>query len=155
MFGFQKFSGDAAKKLLILKNGDHLIGLFQDMFEKNILNFNRGWDNNGQKLASFTDVRALQRQLKSKGVTLLTDPDGNPTPSRPACLTQAKPPRANCYNLANGRFHVGSPIRIGCCPTPAPFRPGPRHPLAYRFMLFGTARHRRGNPSLASPLLLG
>ena len=92
-FGFRAFAGDAAQNWLILKNGDHVIGLFQGMFEKNILTFNPGWDANAQKLAQFTDVRELQRQLKAQGVTLqqqadesttgpasfiALDPDGNP-----------------------------------------------------------------------------
>jgi lactoylglutathione lyase len=92
-FGFQPFAGDAAHNWLILKNGDHVIGLFQGMFEKNILTFNPGWDQNAQKLESFTDVRELQRKLKAQGVQFMqeadesttgpasfiaVDPDGNP-----------------------------------------------------------------------------
>ncbi len=92
-FGFKPFAGNAAQNWLILKNGDHVIGLFQGMFEKNILTFNPGWDSNAQKLANFTDVRELQRQLKAQGVQLANeadetttgpasliaiDPDGNP-----------------------------------------------------------------------------
>jgi len=92
-FGFKNFAGNAAQKWLIMKNGDHVIGLFQGMFEKNILTFNPGWDTNAQKLGSFTDIRDLQRQLKSQGVQFLqqadegttgpasflaVDPDGNP-----------------------------------------------------------------------------
>ena len=92
-FGFKGFAGDASRGWLILKNGDHAIGLFQGMFEKNILTFNPGWDQNAQTLASFTDVRELQRQLKAHGVQFLqqadesttgpasfiaADPDGNP-----------------------------------------------------------------------------
>ena len=92
-FGFKPFAGNAAQNWLILKNGDHAIGLFQGMFEKNILAFNPGWDSNAQKLPSFTDVRELQRELKAQGVLLTTeadetstgpasflamDPDGNP-----------------------------------------------------------------------------
>jgi lactoylglutathione lyase len=92
-FGFKVFGGDASKNWLILKNGDHVIGLFHGMFQKNILTFNPGWDSNAQKLSTFTDVRDLQRQLKAQGVTLQTeadesttgpasfiaeDPDGNP-----------------------------------------------------------------------------
>jgi len=91
--GFKVFAGDAAQHWLIMKNGDHVIGLFQGMFEKNILTFNPGWDSNAQKLDSFTDVRDLQRQLKAHGIALQTeadetssgpasfvviDPDGNP-----------------------------------------------------------------------------
>ncbi len=92
-FGFKMFAGDASQNWLILKNGDHAIGLFQGMFEKNILTFNPGWDSNAQKLDVFTDVRDLQCQLKAKGVAVQTeadetstgpasfmvvDPDGNP-----------------------------------------------------------------------------
>jgi lactoylglutathione lyase len=92
-FGFEIFGGDASQNWLIMKNGDHVIGLFQGMFENNILTFNPGWDSNAQKLDSFTDVRELQRQLKAKGVDLVSeadesttgpasfmaiDPDGNP-----------------------------------------------------------------------------
>src|SRR5207249_6179134 len=67
-FGFTVFAGNASQNWLILKNGDHVIGLFQGMFEKNVLTFNPGWDQNAQKLGSFTDVRDLHRQLKAQGV---------------------------------------------------------------------------------------
>ncbi len=92
-FGFEIFAGDAAQKWLILKNGDHVIGIFQGMFEKNILTFNPGWDSNARALSSFTDVRELQRRLKAQGVEpqqeadeatsgpasfVAVDPDGNP-----------------------------------------------------------------------------
>jgi catechol 2,3-dioxygenase-like lactoylglutathione lyase family enzyme len=92
-FGFSAFAGDAAQGWLILKNGNHAIGLFQGMFERNILTFNPGWDSNARKLAAFTDVRELQRRLKAQGVELqqeadegttgpasfvAVDPDGNP-----------------------------------------------------------------------------
>ena len=60
-FGFKVLGGDASQNWLILKNGDHVIGLFQGMFEKNTLTFNPGWDSNTNKLDSFTDVRELQR----------------------------------------------------------------------------------------------
>ena len=76
-FGFKAFAGDASKNWLIMKNGDHVIGLFQGMFEKNIMTFNPGWDSNAQKLASFTDVREIQRQLKAQGVHLLKEADEN------------------------------------------------------------------------------
>jgi len=78
-FGFTAFAGDQAQNWLILKNGDHVIGLFQGMFEKNILTFNPGWDSNARKLASFTDVRDLQRQLKAQGVQLVNEADGSTT----------------------------------------------------------------------------
>ena len=91
--GFKQFGGNPAQNWLILKNGDHIIGLFQGMFEKNMLTFNPGWDQNATALDGFTDVREIQRQLKEQGVALaseadasttgpasiiLTDPDGNP-----------------------------------------------------------------------------
>jgi catechol 2,3-dioxygenase-like lactoylglutathione lyase family enzyme len=91
--GFTMFAGDASQNWLILKNGDVTIGLFQGMFEKNILTFNPGWNSDAQPLEEFTDVRELQRRLKESGVEILTpadesstgpgsfviaDPDGNP-----------------------------------------------------------------------------
>jgi lactoylglutathione lyase len=91
--GFTEFGGDITQNWLILKNGDHVIGLFQGMFDKNMLTFNPGWDQNAQKLATFTDVREIQRQLKVQGIALVNeadetttgpasfvvvDPDGNP-----------------------------------------------------------------------------
>lgn len=88
-FGFKVFAGNAAQNLLILKNGDHVIGLFQGMFEKNILTFNPGWDSNAQPLASFTDVRELQRQLKAAGVQLQTEADENT--SGPASFIAVEP----------------------------------------------------------------
>ena len=78
-FGFTAFMGDPAKNWLIMKNGDHVIGLFQGMFEKNIMTFNPGWDSNAKKLAAFTDVRELQRQLKAQGVKLATEADESTT----------------------------------------------------------------------------
>jgi lactoylglutathione lyase len=91
--GFSIFHGDQAQNWLIMKNGNHVIGLFQGMFEKNMLTFNPGWDNNAQPLQEFTDVRELQRQLKGLGIKMISeadeattgpasfmivDPDGNP-----------------------------------------------------------------------------
>ncbi len=78
-FGFKSFMGDQARNWLIMKNGDHVIGLFQGMFDKNIMTFNPGWDSNAQKLASFTDVREIQRQLKAQGVKLLKEADESTT----------------------------------------------------------------------------
>jgi catechol 2,3-dioxygenase-like lactoylglutathione lyase family enzyme len=78
-FGFSVFGGNAAQNWLILKNGAHIIGLFQGMFEKNILTFNPGWDSNAKKLSAFTDVRDLQRQLKAQGVPLMNEADENTT----------------------------------------------------------------------------
>ena len=91
--GFTVFGGDESQNWLILKNGDCIIGLFQGMFEKNTLTFNPGWDSNANTLNEFSDVRELQRHLKSQGVQLASeadedttgpasfiavDPDGNP-----------------------------------------------------------------------------
>ncbi|MCA9946470.1 MAG: VOC family protein [Anaerolineales bacterium] len=91
--GFEIFGGDEAQNWLILKNQQHIIGLFQGMFEQNILTFNPGWDQEAQALDSFTDVRELQSQLKTQGVDfaqeadetgtgpasfIIIDPDGNP-----------------------------------------------------------------------------
>jgi len=90
--GFSAFAGDG-ENWQMLRNGDHVIGLFQGMFEKNILTFNPGWNQNAENLDSFTDVRELQQMLKADGIELdqeadestsgpaslvLTDPDGNP-----------------------------------------------------------------------------
>ena len=77
--GFVTIGGDASENWLILRNGDHTIGLFQGMFEKNILTFNPGWDRNAQKLDDFTDVRDLQRQLKAQGVVLESEADESTT----------------------------------------------------------------------------
>lgn len=71
--GIAAFHGDASHNRLILKNGDHVIGLFQGMFEKNTLTFNLGWDRSGQELASFTDIRELQRRLEAQGVQLVQE----------------------------------------------------------------------------------
>ena len=87
--GFKVFGGDIKQNWLILKNGDHVIGLFQGMFEKNTLTFNPGWDSNAQKLESFTDVREIQRQLKAQGLELLNEVDE--TTSGPAYLTLVDP----------------------------------------------------------------
>ena len=90
--GFTEFHGDVTQNWLIMKNGDHVIGLFQGMFEKNIMTFNPGWDGDAQALDSFTDIRDLQSELKSGGIEfetevetdnsgpgsfVITDPDGN------------------------------------------------------------------------------
>lgn len=87
--GFSTFAGDASQDWLIMKNGDHVVGLFQGMFEKNILTFNPGWDSNAQPLPSFTDVRELQRQLKAQGVQLLQEADE--ATSGPASLMAVDP----------------------------------------------------------------
>jgi predicted lactoylglutathione lyase len=87
--GFKVFAGNASQHWLILKNGAHVIGLFQGMFEKNILTFNPGWDSNASELNTFTDVRELQRQLKAQGVQLTTEADE--TSTGPASFTTVDP----------------------------------------------------------------
>lgn len=77
--GFKEFHGDITQNWLILKNGDHVIGLFQGMFDRNTLTFNPGWDQNAQPLDSFTDVRELQKKLKEQGVELVSEADENTT----------------------------------------------------------------------------
>src|SRR5688500_20188765 len=71
--GFTSFAGDPARNWSIVKNGDHVIGLFQGMFEKNILTFNPGWDSDARPLATFTDVRELQRHLRAEGVQFASE----------------------------------------------------------------------------------
>ena len=77
--GFKVFMGDQSQGWLIMRNGDNAIGLFQGMFDKNILTFNPGWDSNAQPLKKFTDVRELQRQLKANGVEMISEADENST----------------------------------------------------------------------------
>ncbi len=77
--GFTVFGGDQSQGWLIMKNGDHNIGLFQGMFDKNILTFNPGWNSNAGALEKFTDVRELQRQLKASGVDMIAEADENST----------------------------------------------------------------------------
>jgi catechol 2,3-dioxygenase-like lactoylglutathione lyase family enzyme len=91
--GFTLVGGDQAKNWVVLKNGETKIGLFQGMFERNMLTFNPGWDSSKNTLADFEDVRDIQKALKAQGLTpnpaadesttgpaylMLTDPDGNP-----------------------------------------------------------------------------
>jgi catechol 2,3-dioxygenase-like lactoylglutathione lyase family enzyme len=73
--GFSIFAGDFDKKYLIMKNEDALVGLFEGMFEGNILTFNPGWDQNANKLEDFDDVRSIQKALKAKGIVLTTEAD--------------------------------------------------------------------------------
>ncbi len=90
--GFEVFGGDPEHNFLMLKNGEHVIGLFQGMFDANILTFNPGWNQHGAEVEQFTDVRDLQKALKAEGVAfameadetttgpasfVITDPDGN------------------------------------------------------------------------------
>jgi lactoylglutathione lyase len=91
--GFSIFGGNIEQNWLIMKNGEHLIGLFQGMFDKNILTFNPGWNQEAQPIGAFTDVRDLQKALKAQQIAfeaesdettsgpasfVILDPDGNP-----------------------------------------------------------------------------
>ena len=90
--GFAVYGGDQDQNWLIMKNGSHIIGLFQGMFEENILTFNPGWDADAQEIQNYTDIRDIQKQLKESGIQfvseadesskgpasfMITDPDGN------------------------------------------------------------------------------
>lgn len=90
--GFTVMGGNIDQNWLILKSGDTIVGLFQGMFEKNLLTFNPGWNQNAQSTDPFDDVRVIQQHLKESGIALtveadqattgpahimLTDPDGN------------------------------------------------------------------------------
>lgn len=90
--GFEKVGGEQSQSWLILRNGDHTIGLFQGMFEGNIMTFNPGWDKDCKTLESFTDIRELLKEFEAQGVNIiqksingetgpsslsLQDPDGN------------------------------------------------------------------------------
>jgi lactoylglutathione lyase len=88
-FGFTVFGGDEAQNWLIMKNGECVIGLFQGMFDRNMLTFNPGWDSSANALDSFTDVRELQRRLKAQGVQLVSEADESTT--GPASLVAVDP----------------------------------------------------------------
>ncbi len=87
--GFEVSGGDQAQKWLVLQNETTTIGLFQGMFEKNMLTFNPGWDRSNNTLPDFDDVRDIQRTLVSKGLTLATKADESST--GPASLTLIDP----------------------------------------------------------------
>tara|TARA_B100001063_G_scaffold195367_2_gene187031 strand:+ start:2107 stop:2505 length:399 start_codon:yes stop_codon:yes gene_type:complete len=85
--GFSEFAGEIEQNWLVMKNGEHLIGLFSDMFDKNMLTFNPGWDQNAQTVTEFKDVDALSEYFQSAHIQvepvgdksfIITDPDGNP-----------------------------------------------------------------------------
>lgn len=87
--GFTVFGGDLSKNYLIMKNENSLIGLFQGMFEGNILTFNPGWDESAQNIEEFDDVREIQKRLKSDHITLISEADENT--SGPASMMLADP----------------------------------------------------------------
>lgn len=87
--GFSEFGGDIDQNWLIMKNGEHMIGLFQGMFDSNILTFNPGWDQGANDLDSFTDIRDVQKHLKEQGIELTTEADEDS--SGPASLMVTDP----------------------------------------------------------------
>ena len=87
--GFTEFGGGLDRNYLIMKNGNALIGLFQGMFEGNILTFNPGWDENAQNTDQFSDVREIQEHLKGNGTTLISEAD--PATKGPASITLMDP----------------------------------------------------------------
>jgi catechol 2,3-dioxygenase-like lactoylglutathione lyase family enzyme len=87
--GFKQFGGDINQNWLILKNGEHIIGLFQDMFEGNILTFNPGWDQEANELDEFLDIRQIQEALITQGIELIEEADPNST--GPASITLSDP----------------------------------------------------------------
>lgn len=87
--GFTTLGGNASHKWLILKNGNAIIGLFEGMFDKNIITFNPGWDENAQNIEPFDDVRVIQEHLKNAGIQLTTKAD--PNSNGPAHITLTDP----------------------------------------------------------------
>ncbi|WP_432412449.1 VOC family protein [Rasiella sp. SM2506] len=87
--GFTEFAGDLEKKYLIMKNEDSLVGLFEGMFDKNIITFNPGWDQNAHKVEGFDDVREIQKHLKAAGMTMITE--ANETTKGPASCVVVDP----------------------------------------------------------------
>ncbi len=87
--GFTVFGGNQDERWLIMKNEETIIGLFQGMFEENILTFNPGWDSEARNLEDFTDIRDIQRHLKSQGIQLTTEADE--TKNGPASFTTIDP----------------------------------------------------------------
>lgn len=89
VLGFEPFGGNEAQNWLMMRNGDHVIGLFQGMFEKNILTFNPGWNQQADELSEFTDIREIQKTLKEKGIILMNEADENT--NGPASITIVDP----------------------------------------------------------------
>ena len=130
--GFTEFGGDVAQNWLILKNGDHVIGLFQGMFEKNILTFNPGWDQNAQKLDTFTDVRELQRQLKAQGVAA-SMPEADETHDGPGQLHRSWTPTATRSSSTSTSDPTADTKRIADAAL------DPTHPLIIRLSALRSA----------------
>ena len=77
--GFKEIAGNATQNWLVMKNGQSIIGLFKGMLEQNILTFNPGWDQDGNTVAQFTDVRDIQKELKNHGLPFISEVDENTT----------------------------------------------------------------------------
>lgn len=75
--GFSVFQGTIEDKWLIMKNASAVVGLFEGMFEQNIMTFNPGWNNNAQAVDPFTDIRQLQEDFKAKGIPFISETDGS------------------------------------------------------------------------------
>jgi catechol 2,3-dioxygenase-like lactoylglutathione lyase family enzyme len=88
-FGFEAFGGNQAENWLMLKNGETVIGLFQGMFEGNLLTFNPGWDQSANPVEPFTDVREIQRRLKEQGIAL--SPEADETTTGPGYFSAVDP----------------------------------------------------------------
>jgi len=87
--GFEQRSGDLDQNWVVLKNGPAVIGLFQGMFDRNVLTFVPGWDQDGKETAHFTDIREIQKQLRTSGIALSTEADESST--GPASFTVEDP----------------------------------------------------------------
>ncbi|MFT3748298.1 MAG: VOC family protein [Agriterribacter sp.] len=87
--GFTYKGGNIDQNWIVLKNENAVIGLFQGMFNDNIITFNPGWDGNAQNIAEFDDVRTIQQSLKNSGITLTTEADE--TTTGPAYITLTDP----------------------------------------------------------------
>jgi len=108
---FRVFAGEISQNWLILKNGEHAIGLFQGMFERKMLTFNPGWDGNARKLDTFMDVREIQKRLKMQGVEFLSEADEKTT--GPASVITRSTDRSSPVSRRCGRKTSGLKDRPG------------------------------------------
>ena len=117
--GFRPIGGDQSKNWLILQNETATIGLFQGMFEKNMLTFNPGWDRTGKTLTDFDDVRDIQRKLKARGLTLATAADESSTGPASLMRLPGGPGGRQCPRSrpAPGRTGCGRDVRASSGPT--------------------------------------
>ncbi|MBT0608006.1 VOC family protein [Aequorivita echinoideorum] len=88
--GFTVLGGSLEQKYLIMKNENALIGIFQDMFDGNILTFNPGWDENGKNVESFLDIREIQSRIENSGIEFIS-PKIDPATSGPASIMLKDP----------------------------------------------------------------